>query len=138
LGADHTASLGPDLALRMRELTAGHGVDLLYDPVGGTVAEEAWMALARHGRLLAVGFASGSWPRIETHNLVVTNTTLVGVFAGGYSRSELDRIHGELSDLVVNGRLRNAVTEEVPFDELPSAVQRLADRSVIGKLVMVL
>jgi NADPH2:quinone reductase len=138
LGADHTALLGPDLASRLRELSAGHGVDLVYDPVGGPVAEEVWSALARHGRLLAVGFASGSWLRIETHNLALTNTSLVGVFAGGYSRSELDRIHGSLSDLVINGRLRNAVTEEVPFEELPAAVQRLADRSVIGKLVMVL
>ncbi|HEX4864981.1 MAG TPA: NADPH:quinone oxidoreductase family protein [Acidimicrobiales bacterium] len=138
LGADHTALLGPDLASRLRELTAGQGVDLIFDPVGGAVAEEAWGALGRHGRLLAVGFASGSWPHIETHNLVLTNTSLVGVFAGGYSRSELDGIHGALSDLVVNGRLRNAVTEEVPFEELPAAVQRLADRSVIGKLVMVL
>jgi len=138
LGADHTALLGPDLAGRLRELTDGHGVDLVYDPVGGSVAEEASSALARHGRLLAVGFASGSWPRIETHNLVLTNTSLVGVFAGGYSRSELDGIHGALADLVLNGRLRNAVTEEVPFDELPAAVQRLADRSVIGKLVAVL
>ena len=138
LGADHAALLGPDLAGRLRELTIAHGVDLVYDPVGGAVAEEAWGALARNGRLLAVGFASGAWPRIETHNFVLTNTSLVGVFAGGYSRSELDRIHGALSDLVVNGRLRNAVTEEVPFEQLPAAVQRLADRSVIGKLVMVL
>ena len=138
LGADQTALLGPDLAGRLRDLTEGHGADLVYDPVGGAVAEEAWRALARSGRLLAVGFASGSWPRIDAHNLVLTNTSLVGVFAGGYSRPELDRIHAALAGLVVNGKLRNAVTEEVSFDELPAAVQRLADRSVIGKLVMVL
>ena len=138
LGADQTALLGPDLAGRLRDLTEGHGVDLVYDPVGGALAEEAWRALGRNGRLLAVGFASGSWPRIDTHNLVLTNTSLVGVFAGGYSRPELDRIHAALAGLVVNGKLRNAVTEEVSFDELPAAVQRLADRSVIGKLVMVL
>ncbi|HEX6393539.1 MAG TPA: NADPH:quinone oxidoreductase family protein [Acidimicrobiales bacterium] len=137
LGAEHVALLGPDLAARLREITGGQGVDLLYDPVGGTAAEEAWSALGRHGRLLAVGFASGSWPRIETHNLVVTNTSLVGVFAGGYSRPELDSIHRSLSDLVVSGGLRNAVTEEVAFDQLPAAVQRLADRAVIGKLVMI-
>ena len=93
--------------------------------------------MGRHGRLLAVGFAGGRWPRIETHNLVVTNTSLVGVFAGGYARHELDAIHARLSALVAEGRLRNAVTAEVPFDELPEAVQRLADRCVIGKLVMV-
>jgi NADPH2:quinone reductase len=126
-----------DLVDRLRQMTDGRGVDAVYDPVGGSVAEEAATALARHGRLLAVGFASGAWTRIETRNLVVTNTSLVGVFAGGYSRDELDAIHSELSNLVSSGRLQNAVTTQVPFDDLPSALQRLADRSVIGKMVMV-
>jgi NADPH:quinone reductase len=138
LGADHTVVLrDKDLNDRLREITDGTGVDVVYDPVGGETAEQAWAALARHGRLLAVGFAGGHWPRIDTHNLVVTNTSLVGVFAGGYARHELDSIHARLSGLIAEGRLRNAVTSEVPFEELPAAVQRLADRSVIGKLVMV-
>ena len=137
LGADETIDhRDGDLAGRLRQMTEGRGVDAVYDPAGGPVAEEAATALARHGRLLAVGFASGAWPRIETHNLVVTNTSLVGVFAGGYSRDELDAIHSELSNLVSSGRLQNVVTTHVPFAELPSALQRLADRSVIGKMVM--
>jgi NADPH2:quinone reductase len=93
--------------------------------------------LNRHGRLLAVGFASGAWPSLATHGLVRANTSLVGVFAGGYSREELEGIHAGLSALVVDGRLRNAVTERVPFAELPAALQRMADRKVVGKLVMV-
>ncbi len=138
LGADATLSYrdGP-VAPALRELSGGRGVDVIYDPVGGSLAEDAAGALARHGRLLAVGFASGQWPRLATHNLVVGNTSLVGVFAGGYSRDELEDIHASLVDLVDDGRLRNAVTAEVPFDELPSALQRLADRRVLGKLVMV-
>jgi NADPH:quinone reductase len=138
LGAEHSVVLGDaDLRSRLREMTAGNGVDAVYDPVGGETAEQAWSALARHGRLLAVGFAAGRWPRIDTHNLVVTNTSLVGVFAGGYARDQLDAIHARLSALIKDGRLRNAVTAEVPFGDLPAAVQRLADRSVIGKLVMI-
>ncbi len=138
LGAEATINHrdGP-LAPALRELTAGRGVDLLYDPVGGALAEDAAGALARHGRLLAVGFASGRWPEIPAHNLVITNTSLVGVFAGGYSRVELDDIHARLAGLVRDGRLRNAVTAEVPFAELPQALQRMADRGVVGKLVMV-
>ena len=138
LGADETIThRDGDLADRLRQMTDGRGVDAVYDPVGGPVAEEAATALARHGRLLAVGFASGAWPRIETHKLVVTNTSLVGVFAGGYGRDELDAIHSQLSDLVSSGRLQNAVTTKVPFADLPSALERLAGRSVIGKMVMV-
>jgi len=58
------------------------------------------------------------------------------VFAGGYSREHLDLIHEKLSDLLTAGTLRNAVTAHVPFDEVPRGVQTLADRAVIGKLVM--
>ena len=53
----------------------------------------------------------------------MTNTSLVGVFAGGYGREELEDIHAGLAGLVADGRLRNAVTAEIPFDELPAAVQ---------------
>jgi len=125
--------LGPAL----REASGGLGVDAIYDPVGGQMAEDAAAALRRGGRLLAVGFASGRWPKFETHDLLVTNTSLVGVFAGGYSRAELDGFHAQLSALIANGQLRNAVTAEVPFDDLPAALQRMAGRAVVGKLVVV-
>ncbi len=138
MGADETINhRDGDLVGRLRRMTGGHGPDAVYDPVGGSLAEQAATALARHGRLLAVGFASGAWPRIDTPNLVVTNTSLVGVFAAGYSRNELDTIHSELCALVSSGRLRNAVTTQVPFADLPFALQRLADRMAIGKMVMV-
>jgi NADPH2:quinone reductase len=138
MGADATINhRDGDLASRLRLLTDGRGVDAVYDPAGGPVAEEAATALARHGRLLAVGFASGAWARLKTSDLVVTNTSLVGVYAGDYARDELDVIHSELAKLVTSGQLQNAVTTQVPFDDLPSALQRLADRSVVGKMVMV-
>jgi NADPH2:quinone reductase len=138
LGADTTLNRrdGP-LAPALREVTGGHGVDLIYDPVGGAAAEDAAGALARYGRLLAVGFASGAWPTLATHNLVVTNTSLVGVFAGGYAREELDAIFANLAMLIDEGRLRNAVTAQIPFDELNSALDRMARGGVVGKWVLV-
>ncbi|MGP0032691.1 MAG: NADPH:quinone oxidoreductase family protein [Acidimicrobiales bacterium] len=138
LGADATINHteGP-VAPALRTITGGRGVDLIFDPVGGSIAEDAAAALGRRGRLLAVGFASGQWPKLATLDLVVTNTSLVGVFAGGYTRHELDDIHANLSRLVSTGQLTNAVTAEVSFDELPEALQRVADRRVVGKLVMV-
>ena len=138
LGADETINYRDgNLAPRLRLLTDGRGVDAVYDPTGGPVAEEASTALARHGQLLAVGFASGAWVRVKTSDLVVSNTSLVGVYAGDYSRDELDLIHSALSDLVSSGRLHNAVTTRVPFEDLPFALQQLSDRSVVGKMVMV-
>jgi NADPH2:quinone reductase len=86
---------------------------------------------------LAVGFASGTWPKAETQQLVWANATLMGVLAAGNSRAELDNIHASLAALVGEGGLRNAVTERIPFDDLPGALQRMADRRVIGKMVMV-
>ncbi|MGA8371421.1 MAG: NADPH:quinone oxidoreductase family protein [Acidimicrobiales bacterium] len=138
LGAEATVDhrQGP-LAPALRELTGGHGVDLIYDPVGGPLAEDAAGALARDGRWLAVGFASGTWPTAETHQLVWANAALLGVLAAGFSRAELDDIHARLSGLVDEGGLHNAVTERVPFDDLPGALQRMADRRVVGKMVMV-
>lgn len=144
--AEFCRSLGADVVINhrdgpleaaLRDATRGLGVDAVYDPVGGALAEDAARALRRYGRLLAVGFASGTWPKIAAHDLVVSNTSLVGVFAGGYSREELDEIHEQLAELVAEGQLRNAVRAEVPFAELPAALQRMADRTVVGKVVMV-
>jgi NADPH2:quinone reductase len=138
LGADLTIDhrAGP-IAAALRDATGGRGVDLIYDPVGGALAEDAAGAMARYGRLLAIGFASGRWPRLATHDMVVTNTSLVGVYAGGYSRAELDAIHASLAALVSDGRLRNAVTSEIRFADLPTALQQMAERGVVGKRVVV-
>jgi len=145
--ADFCRQLGAETAINHRDgplapalgaATGGRGTDLIYDPVGGAMAEDAATSLARNGRHLAVGFASGRWPELPAHNLVLANTSLVGVFAGGQSPAELDEIHDALSRLIDQGRLRSAVTATPTFDELPSALQKLADRSTIGKLVMTL
>jgi NADPH:quinone reductase len=127
---------GP-LAPALRAASDGHGVDVIYDPVGGDLAEDAAGALARNGRLLAVGFASGRWPTLPAPNLVVTNTSVVGVLAAGQTPAELDEVHAALSRLIAEGRLRNAITATPGFDELPGALQGLADRRVLGKLVLV-
>lgn len=137
LGADVTVNHrdGP-IADALRDATEGRGVDLIYDPVGGEPAENAATALARNGRLLAVGFASGRWPVIAAHDLVIANAGVLGVFAGGLSRPELDGIHASLSELIATGALRNAVSEVVAFGDLPGGVQALADRTAVGKRVM--
>ena len=138
LGAEATVIHrdGP-IAPELRKPTGGRGVDLVYDPVGGSLAEDAAGALARNGRLLSVGFASGEWPSLSTIQLVMTNTSLIGVFAGGYGRGELEDIHASLAGLVADGRLHNAVTAKIPFEGLAAAAQSVADRMVLGKLVMV-
>lgn len=144
--ADLCRSLGADRVVDHRagplrdailSVTDGRGADVVYDPVGGDSGEAAARALARYGRLLAVGFASGRWPEVPAHELVIANTAIVGVLAAGYSRAELEAVHARLSELIGTRALRTTVTETVPFDELPGALQRVADRAVVGKVVMV-
>jgi NADPH2:quinone reductase len=136
LGADVTINYNDAGFVEALREASGGGVDVIYDPVGGDVAEVAATALARGGRLLAIGFASGRWPVIDAHALVWLNAAVVGVLAGG-SREYLLEVHAALSALIADGRLRNVVGPSISFDELPNALQRLANREVIGKLVLV-
>lgn len=119
----------------VREATDGRGVDLVYDPVGGAPAGAIVPALARGGRLLAVGFASGAWPEIDAHRLVLANASVVGVYAGGYTRKENEADHEALLALAADGHLSGLATE-VPFDELPEAVAAVDASAVTGKLVV--
>jgi NADPH:quinone reductase len=132
---DHR-SAGP-LAAAIRDATGGDGADAIYDPVGGEIAVESARALARGGRLLAIGFASGDWPNVSVGDLVSSNASIVGVYAGGYAREEFDAIHARLGELVAAGHLRNTVIGHVAWLELPRALQRAARREVIGKHVLV-
>jgi NADPH2:quinone reductase len=125
-----------NLADAIREATDGHGADLVYDPVGGTAAETSIRAMARDGRLLAVGFASGTWPDIKVHNLVTANASVVGVFAGGYSRQRLDEMHRRMSELIASGELHSTVTHQASFEDVPHALERLASRDAVGKSVV--
>ena len=124
------------IADALREATDGHGADLIYDPVGGEQAESSVGALARYGRLLAVGFASGAWPKIDVHRLVRANASLVGVFAGGFTRAQLDEMHARMSAFIEAGALKSTVTYQASFDDLPQALERLASRDAIGKSVL--
>ena len=142
LGADHvvvakgdTAADGTPLAQSLREGTDWVGVDMIFDPVGGAQGTAAMGALARDGRHLAVGFASGTWVTPDVQMMVMTNTTLVGVLAAGYSREHLEGILRGLSELVDIGAIRPVVSETVSFKDIPEALQRLGERKVLGKIV---
>jgi NADPH2:quinone reductase len=131
---DRTA--GP-VAPGLRDATGGHGVDLVFDPVGGVLAEDSARALARLGRFLAVGFASGAWPAIDVRTLVQANASLVGVIAAGYERAQLDEIHRRLSERIAQGELRSTVTTRIAFDELPDGLEQVAAGRLAGKAVLV-
>ena len=117
--------------------TSGHGADMIYDPVGGELAEASLRCLAPGGRMLAVGFASGRWVQVNTMHAVRHNYSLVGVYAGGYTRQESNDDHEALLALAAGGKLVS-FAHTAPFSELPDAVEAVAAGAVIGKTVITL
>jgi NADPH2:quinone reductase len=126
-----------DVPVAVRELTAGRGADVVYDPVGGDLGTAAARVVANEGRFLAVGFAAGAWPDIEVPRLVVGNFSFVGVYAGAYTRAERVEMTGALTDLVARGELVPDVTP-VAFDDVPIALAGVAAGSTLGRPVAVL
>lgn len=124
----------PGMAQAVLELTDG-GAGVVYDPVGGEAAAEAFRCTARGGRFLLVGFASGDWARIDPAQLVRRNISLVGVYAGGFTREQNAGDHEQLLDLAGRGLL-GGLTNAVPFDSVPAAMEAIASGTAVGKHVV--
>lgn len=122
----------------LRELTGGDGVDIVYDPVGGELAEQALRATAWHGRYLVVGFASGSIPQLPANLILLKEAKVIGVFWGAWAeRNPAAQLAnaGELTDLLSAGKLRPAITASYALDEYVTAYAELANRRTTGKTV---
>jgi len=136
LGAhDVIDRLVDDVPETVAAVTGGHGVDLVFDPVGGSAGTEALRCVAGGGALLAVGFASGAWPDIGVRDLVTRNCSVMGVFTGAYTREEHDEMHRELLALVERGEITVPVHRTVDFDEIPAALEELAQTRALGRTV---
>jgi len=136
LGADEVIDHRKhDFVAEVNRLTEGRGADVIFEPVGGELFKRSVGCLANAGRLLAVGFACGEWGEADTHDLVLKNASVLGVFVGAYGPQQRMEIHEELTYLVEQGRVAPLVQEVVPFDAVPQALSKLQSRQVIGKLV---
>jgi NADPH2:quinone reductase len=141
---EHGAALGidyvtEDLKDRVKALTSGSGVDVVYDPVGGGHAEAALRGMAWRGRYLVVGFASGEIPKIPLNLVLLKGCAIVGVFWGSFAMREPAKNRGHAEQIlawVAEGKLRPAVDAVLPFEEAGTALTRLEERRVKGKLVL--
>jgi NADPH:quinone reductase len=134
---DYTAE---DLVARVKELTGGAGADVVWDPFGGEVFDASRRCIAFEGRLVVVGFASGTIPQVPAGHVLVKNYSVVGLHWGLYRRHdppEVRRTAGELAALWRAGRIAPLVGAELPFDQAPQALGRLATRGTVGKVVLV-
>jgi NADPH2:quinone reductase len=110
LGADHLVNYSTqDLRERIKEITGGAGVDVVYDPVGGPYTEPAVRSLAWKGRYLVIGFAAGDIPKLPINLLLLKGASLVGVFFGAFAKREpkvqLQNVR-ELWDMLEAGKLK--------------------------------
>lgn len=124
----------------VKTLTAGHGVDIVYDPVGGDLSELALRSLGHGGRHLVIGFASGTIPRIPLNLPLLKRCQIVGVDWGGWMREAPERnipLLTQLMEWVALGSLRPAQGTTYTLDNAGQAMRDLLDRKVVGKAVIV-
>ncbi len=141
LGADATINYATqNVRDALKELTGGKGPDVVYDPVGGDLAEPVFRSIAWRGRYLVIGFAQGSIPSLPLNLALLKGASIVGVFWGDFVRREPEnsaRGMAELARWYAEGRIKPAIDQRLPMRELPAAYARMASRKVQGKLVMV-
>ncbi len=139
-GADETINYATeDMRERIKAITGGKGIDVVYDAVGGPYTEPALRSTAWRGRLLVVGFAAGEIPKIPLNLTLLKGCAIVGVFWGDYARREPDlfaRRFQQLARWFEEGALRPHVSETMPLERAAEALKRLESRTVTGKLVL--
>jgi NADPH:quinone reductase len=141
LGADHVIDYtADDFVPLVKEITGGHGADVIYDPVGGDVFDKSRKVIAFEGRLVVVGFTSGRIPDAPANHLLVKNYSVVGLHWGLYRHHDPARfgmVHEELTRLVEAGAIDPLVSQALPLDQAKEALQALTDRGTVGKIVLV-
>lgn len=121
------------------ELTDGRGVDVVYDPVGGDLTEQVLRSTAWNGRLLVVGFAGGGIPSIPLNIPLLKGNSIVGVFWGRFTQEETERHRRNFTTLVdwaASGKIRPLVQRRYPLEEGAQALQWVAERRAIGRVVV--
>jgi NADPH2:quinone reductase len=139
-GADEAINYAAeDLRERIKELTAGRGVDVVLDPVGGMYSEPALRSLAWRGRLLVVGFAAGEIPRIPLNLTLLKGCSIVGVFWGDFTRREPARFAERMRHLCrwyEEGKLRPHISLALPLERAAEALSLMSARRAVGKMVL--
>jgi NADPH2:quinone reductase len=139
-GADLTLNYsGESLREGLRRLTDGQGVDVLYDPVGGALAEPALRSMAWEGRYLVIGFAGGEIPKLPLNLVLLKGCDVVGVFWGSFADREPEAHAANMAWLlehVAAGRLSARVHAVYPLAETARALGVLARREAVGKVLV--
>jgi NADPH2:quinone reductase len=138
-GADEVIDYAlEDLTARAKELTAGKGVDVIYDPVGGAFTEAAFRAIAPGGRHMVIGFAAGEIPRLPLNLPLLKRASVVGVFWGAWAGSDPAGQAANMAELFAlyeRGAIKPHVAASYSLAAFRDAFAELAGRRAIGKVV---
>ena len=141
IGADATINYSTEnLRDAVKALTNGKGPDVIYDPVGGDLAEPAFRTIAWRGRYLVVGFAAGPIPALPLNLTLLKGASLVGVFWGEFAKREPQANTAMMMTLAQwygQGKIKPVIDSTLPMTDLKQAFAHMASRKVQGKLVMV-
>lgn len=141
LGADAVINYSVEnLRDAIKSLTDGKGPDVIYDPVGGELAEPAFRSIAWRGRYLVVGFAAGPIPSLPLNLPLLKGASIVGVFWGEFAKREPQanaQMMGTLAQWYAQGKIKPVIDRTMPMPQLPAAFAHMGARAVIGKLVLV-
>lgn len=119
--------------------TDGRGVDVVYDPVGGAISHLSMKVMAFDARYLVVGFASGQIPDFAGNRILLKNISIVGVHWGAYWKNDPEVIRNAMTDLFAlyeKGQVRPEVSAAYPFTQAAQAIEDLAARRTVGKIVI--
>lgn len=140
LGADAVIDYTqPDWRDTFKALSGGHGADVIFDPIGGPVAVEAFRSIAWNGRHIVVGFAAGAIPALPFNLPLLKGGSLLGVDLAQLPRREPDvlaRCTAELSRLLASGALKPAIVSAFALEDFRAAFTALAGRDALGKVVV--
>ena len=128
-----------DLKAAVKEATEGKGVDVVYDVVGGEAFDVLSRSMAWNGRLLVIGFASGTIPKLPINLTLVKGYSLVGVFWGTFTMKEPQAFMENMIELMTwygEGKVKVIVDEVFPLSETASALNKVMNRQVIGKVIL--
>jgi NADPH2:quinone reductase len=141
LGADVAVDYqSQDFVAVVKEATAGRGADVVFDPVGGEVFDKSTKCIAFEGRIVVIGFTSGTFPVARANHLLVKNYGVLGLHWGLYNVQDPAAVRaaqGELFRLYGEGKVKPLVSEALPLSRAPEAMRRVSSRASVGKLVLV-
>ncbi|WP_439942335.1 NADPH:quinone oxidoreductase family protein [Streptomyces sp. BBFR115] len=129
-----------DVVAAVKEATGGRGADVVYDPVGGAAYTQSAKTVAFEGRIVVVGFASGTIPSPALNHALVKNYSILGLHWGLYNFKNpklVQHCHEQLTELAARGAIRPLVSERVPLAAAARAVQRVADGVTTGRIAVV-